>query len=193
MHLRGNYLAKYCAFGRNTLKFDFVLPRRLDQLFMRTLPHTRGCFVCGESNVTGLRLRFETDGRIVQTQFVPQLEHIGFRHVVHGGITATVLDEVMVWGCAIQTKRFAYCAELNVRFLHPIRPGSLVVVQGELVVNRRNKLFETRGEVRAERGLVLATATGKYLPIKDEEAREFAVDFVGDVSVLGLGDSKAPD
>src|SRR5436305_752733 len=33
---------------------------------VKTLPHTRSCFVCGESNPVGLKLRFETDGRIVQ-------------------------------------------------------------------------------------------------------------------------------
>jgi acyl-coenzyme A thioesterase PaaI-like protein len=63
---------------------------------MRMLPHTRSCFVCGESNPAGLNLRFETDGRTVQTRFVPRAEHIGFRQTVHGGLTATLLDEIMV-------------------------------------------------------------------------------------------------
>ena len=27
---------------------------------MKLLPHTRSCFVCGESNPAGLKLRFET-------------------------------------------------------------------------------------------------------------------------------------
>jgi hypothetical protein len=31
-----------------------------------------------------------------------------------------LLDEIMVWACAVQTKRFAFCAELNVRFLSRI-------------------------------------------------------------------------
>ena len=109
---------------------------------MRVLPHTRSCFVCGESNSSGLRLRFETDGRRVQTRFVPGPDHAGFKQTVHGGITATVLDEIMVWACAVATRRFAYCAELNVRFLQPLRPGEEALVTGELVNNRRDKLFE---------------------------------------------------
>ena len=90
---------------------------------MRALPHTYSCFVCGESNPIGLRLRFETDGRMVQTRFVPRPEHIGFKQTVHGGLIATLLDEAMVWACAVQTKRFAFCADLNVRFLNPVKPN----------------------------------------------------------------------
>ena len=147
---------------------------------MKLLPHTRSCFVCGESNPVGLNLRFETDGRLVQTRFVPRVEHVGFRQTVHGGLTATLLDEVMFWACAVQTKRIAFCAELNVRFLNLVRPGEALTATGELVSNRRGKLFEAKAELRNQAGLALATATGKYLPIKDAEVREMATDFVED-------------
>jgi uncharacterized protein (TIGR00369 family) len=147
---------------------------------MKLLPHTRSCFVCGESNPAGLKLRFETDGRLVQTRFVPRAEHVGFRRTVHGGLTATLLDEIMVWACAVQTKRFAFCAELNVRFLNPVRPGEALVASGELVSNRRGKLFEAKAELRDKAGLVLATASGKYLPIKQAELADMVTDFVED-------------
>jgi acyl-coenzyme A thioesterase PaaI-like protein len=147
---------------------------------MKELPHTRSCFVCGEFNPIGLKLRFETDGRIVQTRFVARSEHIGFKRTVHGGLVATVLDEIMVWACAVQTRRFAFCAELNVRFISPLEPGDEVAVTGELVANRRDKIFEARAELRREAGSRLATATGKYLPIRAAEAADMATDFLGD-------------
>ncbi len=103
---------------------------------MRELPHTHSCFVCGDSNAAGLKLRFETDGRIVRTRFTPRPEHIGFQQTIHGGIIATVLDEIMVWACAVPTRRFAYCAELNVRFAYPHAPGEEAAGHGgELVSN----------------------------------------------------------
>jgi uncharacterized protein (TIGR00369 family) len=147
---------------------------------MKTLPHTRSCFVCGESNPLGLNVRFETDGRCVRARFVPRPEHVGFRQTVHGGLVATLLDETMVWACAVQTKLFAFCADLNVRFLNPVRPDQPALATAELVVNRRNKIFEAKSELRDEAGLVLATATGKYLPIKQGQAEDWATDFVGD-------------
>ena len=145
---------------------------------MKELPHTRSCFVCGESNPAGLNLRFETDGNLVQARFVPRPEHVGFKATVHGGLIATVLDEIMVWACAARTKKFAFCAELTVRFLHPLKPGHEVILSGELLQDRR-KLFEAKGEIRDSAGIVYASGTGKYLPIRDADAADMATDFVG--------------
>jgi uncharacterized protein (TIGR00369 family) len=147
---------------------------------MKTLPHTRSCFVCGESNPVGLKLRLETDGRTVQTRFTPRPEHVGFKQVVHGGILATVLDEIMVWACAVQTGRFAFCAELKVRFVKSLQPGDEVIATAELAANRRDRIFEAKAEVKSRAGEVLASASGKYLPVKQAELTELATDFVGD-------------
>ena len=149
---------------------------------MKELPHTRACFVCGEFNPSGLKLRFQTDGHVVQARFVPQTEHVGFQETVHGGIIATLLDEVMVWACAVQTRRFAFCAELNVRFTHPVHPQQHVFASGQLVSNRRGKLFEARAELKDDNGVLLASATGKYLPVKEPDLRSLAGDFLGDPS-----------
>jgi acyl-coenzyme A thioesterase PaaI-like protein len=153
---------------------------------MKALPHTHSCFVCGDANPSGLKLRFETDGRVVRTRFRPCAEHVGFKGVVHGGITATVLDEIMVWACAVVTRQFAYCAELKVRYLFPMSPDVETVVTGELVENRKGRIFEAKGAVCDITGRIHAEATGKYLPIKDADLSQLVTDFVGDASWLQL-------
>ncbi len=155
---------------------------------MKQLPHTHSCFVCGQSNPRGFNLRSETDGKIVRTRLIFGSEHVGFKHTVHGGLTATVLDEIMTWACAVGAKRFAYCAELNVRYLHPVRPGKLLHAEAELVSNRRGRLFEARGELKDGQGTVLASATGKYMPLKEADAAGMSTDFIGDLGwVLAPG------
>ena len=159
---------------------------------MKVLPHTHSCFVCGESNSIGLKLRFETDGRLVRTRFVPRLEHVGFKQTVHGGLIATLLDEIMVWACAVQTKRFAFCAELNVRFHNPVAPGMAANAIAELAANRKNKIFEAKANLSNDSGLILATATGKYIPVREMDAREMARDFVEDPAWLFEADGLNP-
>ncbi len=155
---------------------------------MRELPHTHSCFVCGESNPHGLRQRFETDGRLVQARFTPRPEHAGFQGVVHGGILATLLDEIMVWACAVQAKKFGFCAEMTVRFQHPARPGEELLAEAELAENRRGRVFEAKAELRNAAGQVVASATGKYMPIREADLAELQRDMVGDASwVLGPG------
>jgi len=151
---------------------------------MLKLPHTKSCFVCGLNNPLGLKLDFETDGHIVRARFVPRPEHVGFSSTVHGGLISTVLDEAMVWAVGVRTKRFAYCAELNVRFLQPARPHEELMVVAELVDNRRNKLFQAKAELQNPRGAVHATATGKYLPVKEEHLAEMLGDFAENTESL---------
>ena len=151
---------------------------------MQPLPHTRSCFVCGEANPLGLNLRLTTDGRIVQTKFRPRPEHAGFRGVVHGGLIATVLDEAMAWLPAVHARRFVFCAELTVRFLNPMSPGAEVLVTAELVANRKDRIFETKSTAQTAEGLTLATATGKYLPLKTTDLAGMAEDLVGDTGWL---------
>ena len=146
---------------------------------MRPLPHTRSCFVCGEANPLGLNLRFETDGRLVRAKFSPRPEHNGFKGVVHGGVISTVLDEIMFWACATQTRRLAFCAELNVRFLTPMPPGGEFVATGELVANRKDRIFEAKAAMHDAAGAALATATGNYLPMKNADLSAMAEDLVG--------------
>jgi len=147
---------------------------------MRELPHTHSCFVCGEANPLGLKLRFETDGRVVHTRFVPQADHMGFKDVIHGGLLATVLDEIMVWACAVQTRQFAFCAEMSVRFRRSAKPQDALLVTGELVANRHGKVFDAKASVTNAGGKILAEATGKYMPIRNPDLPPMLGELVGD-------------
>lgn len=57
-----------------------------------------------------------------------------------------------------------------------------VLATAELVANRRNKIFDAKGELRDPTGVLLASAMGKYLPLKETEVPEMLRDFVGDAS-----------
>ena len=176
----GNIKAGWIGWKRSKIFFLAYSSHTSPICQMRKLPPSRSCFVCGECNPIGLKLELETNGRMIRAVFVPRAEHIGFKQTVHGGILSTLLDEMMAWACAVQAKRFAFCAELQVRFLHPVRPGEEITALGELVTNRRGKLFEAKAELRNQQGTLLASAMGKYLPVKEIDVAEMAGDFSGD-------------
>src|SRR5687767_3985137 len=125
---------------------------------MIELPHTHACFVCGESNPIGFRLRFFRHEGAVVSSFIAEKHHCGFRETIHGGLIATVLDEAMAWVCIAETNKFAYCGELNTRFLEPLLPGVKVNVTARLIANRRDRIYETDSEITGEDGKVYAKA-----------------------------------
>ncbi|MGV3774005.1 MAG: PaaI family thioesterase [Verrucomicrobiales bacterium] len=127
-----------------------------------------------------MQQKFHTDGQEVHTHFVPKPDHVGFSTVVHGGIVATLLDEIMVWACAVQTSSFAYCAELNVRYQKPVLPEKAYIARARLDENKKNRIFISSGEVVDEQGVVYATSTGKYIPIPWEQAVKMFADFEGE-------------
>ena len=149
---------------------------------MEILPHSLGCFVCGVRNPLGLGFDLVTDARLVECRFRYRTEHCGFRGTIHGGLIATVLDEAMAWVIGVHARRFAYCGELNTRFLAPAVPDVDLVARAEMVENKRGRLFLTRSDLRDGTGALLAEATGKYLPIPETRHGAMLADFAEDAS-----------
>ncbi|RME94045.1 MAG: PaaI family thioesterase [Verrucomicrobia bacterium] len=150
------------------------------------LLRSRGCFVCGVGNPAGLKLAFRRENGEVRAEWTPRPEFAGYKGVVHGGLSATVLDEAMTWACAVASQRFCYAAEMTVRYLAPVRPGETLTVRARLTANRRQRLFEAAAELTGPDGRPRATASGKYLPIPPEALTGMADDFLGDAAAFGL-------
>jgi acyl-coenzyme A thioesterase PaaI-like protein len=152
---------------------------------VKQLPKTRSCFCCGESNPLGFRFDLAQSGDVVETRFSFKPEYCGFPGVVHGGLITAALDELMAWAVGISAGRFAYAAEINVRFLQPVAPGVSVLGRGRLVENKRNRLFLPEAEILSDDGAVIhAASTGKFLPLPDAAERKLRSEFIGDADFL---------
>lgn len=153
---------------------------------MPTLPHTRSCYVCGLQNGLGFRLDLTEENQVVESRFQFKPEHCGFPEVVHGGQITTILDEMMAWAIGVSTKRFAYCAELNVRFVRPVSPGIDVIARGKLVENKRGRLYFAEAQILGADGDLMAEAHGKFLPLPESGQKAMRLEFLEDpTSVLG--------
>ena len=144
------------------------------------LPHTSGCLVCGRDNPHGLKLDLHVNPEtgVVTLGFTPRPEHIGFEGIVHGGVIATVLDEVMVWAATWAGRRFCVCGELTTRFRREAAVGRVLVVTAKVESNRP-RLLVTSAEVRdAESGELVATGTAKYVPVPPDRNRSFVETLV---------------
>lgn len=129
------------------------------------LPHTTGCLVCGRDNPYGLHLHLSVnDAGVVVCEFVPTIHHIGFEGIVHGGLTATVLDEAMVWAATWAGKRFCVCGEMTVRFRRSALVGQPLRVEAR-IKSSRSRLIESESQVTDAAGNLLAQGYGKYVPV----------------------------
>lgn len=104
-----------------------------------------GCFVCGLQNPIGLNLKFVSDGETVRTEFSPKPEHEGYKGILHGGILAAIIDEVMI---KVPLARNIVCltASMEVRFKSPATIRDTLYFEG--------KIEEHKGGSSAQRELV---------------------------------------
>ncbi len=116
------------------------------------------CFCCGSKNPIGLKLTFEPtpEGRL-RTIWRPRKEHQGFKDIVHGGLVATVLDEVMIrmlYHRGIE----AVTGTLDTKLMKPLRWGRDYRFEAWLVQDRGRAVlteaeaFDAEGGERVARG-----------------------------------------
>lgn len=119
------------------------------------------CFACGAANPIGMRLHIELGEGTARTTWVVGDDHVGWSDKLHGGIAATLLDEVMAWACS-SFDAWAVTAEMSVRYRSPASPGEELTAEAR-VVERRRRIYEVRGEVRGADGRLVAEGSGRYL------------------------------
>ena len=126
------------------------------------------CFGCGGGNPRGMRLVFELDesSQHVIGSFRLGPEYQGATGFIHGGIIATVLDEVMSKVSRFSNVR-AVTAELTVEYLKPVRVDEELRVEG-FSKRRDGRDLYHEGEIRSAAGVVLARGRGRFVIIDPE-------------------------
>jgi uncharacterized protein (TIGR00369 family) len=119
------------------------------------------CFACGGGNPIGMGLNIEFGEGTARAAWTVGEHYVGWSDKVHGGIIATLLDEVMAWAPS-SFDSWAVTAEMTIRYRSPASPGEELVAEGR-VVERRRRIYEVRGEVRGADGRLVAEGTGRYL------------------------------
>lgn len=123
------------------------------------------CFGCGGANPRGMKLAFERDDarRRIVGRFRVGAEYQGSTGLLHGGIIAVLLDEVMGKVCRFSDAR-AVTAELSVEYLRPIRVDEEIVVEG-FEARRDGRSFFHEGEIRNTAGRLLARGRGRFVVV----------------------------
>lgn len=119
------------------------------------------CLVCSGSNPYGLALQFEVapDGILSAAfQANPVLE--GYQGLLHGGITASLLDGAMT-NCLFAQGIVALTAELRIRYFTPVLIGSEIRLRA-WIQERHPPLYQVQAELTQE-DCVRAAASAKFM------------------------------
>ena len=101
-------------------------------------------------------------------------EFEGYKGIFHGGVIASLLDEVMI-KAILARDLYTVTAEMTVRFQLPVHTGDRIRLLGR-ITSHKGRMYRTEGSAIGDDGQVFATATGVYLEAK-KELKDELLDF----------------
>lgn len=130
------------------------------------------CFGCSPDNPIGLHMKFYEEGDFVLCNWEPVRHFGGYKNVLHGGIQATLLDEIAAWTVQVKLRTAGVTANIDLKFRKPVftdKGNLLLKAHIEKVEKRiasvRTELINSQQDLCCD-GLV------KYFIYPEEIARE---------------------
>ena len=150
------------------------------------------CFACDPNHTSGLRLEFFIEGDVVVSHWQPTAGFEGYPGVVHGGIQATLADEIAGWYLHAVAGVAGVTKEINVKYHAPARTKD-----GPFRIEARAKAFETRRadiavSITGNGGKLLTTAECRYAIFSDAVARK-RLHFPGIEAFVAGSDGAKPE
>jgi uncharacterized protein (TIGR00369 family) len=90
------------------------------------------CFGCAPDNPLGLALEFFEDGEDIVATWTPSEHYQGYNRVLHGGIQATLLDELASWVVFVKLETSGVTQGMEVSYRRPSFVGKPVTVRARL-------------------------------------------------------------
>jgi uncharacterized protein (TIGR00369 family) len=129
------------------------------------------CFACGTLNTHGLHLDLHVEHGRSWVELAYEQRFQGWDGIAHGGIIATILDEVMAWAL-VGADNWGVTARLSIDFKQPVTIGQRIRAEGWITRTRRRIVDTEARVVDAASGQVLASATGVYMAADETRKQE---------------------
>jgi uncharacterized protein (TIGR00369 family) len=129
------------------------------------------CFGCCPENEFGLRLKFIEKEDYLESEWEPAAYFQGYKNILHGGIQASLLDEIGGWAVYVKLGSAGVTSHLVVKYKKPVR-----VDEGKLKLRAKITKFERRiatieAELISSKGISCAEAVIEYYVLPEEKAK----------------------
>ena len=154
---------------------------------MKKQPNSRMCFICGLENPIGLQLKiYELEPGVIETTYMAPEHFQSYPAVLHGGIVATILDEISGrahMGDPSQP-RLMFTAKLEVWYRNNVPIGKPLRIVGK-AGKTKGRLAESWAGIYDEAGTLLAECKSLLIDVP--------VEIINNVDHEALGWKIYPD
>ncbi len=139
-------------------------------------PYTRlegyNCFGCSPFNEMGLKMEFFEEGDFVLCEWKPSSNFGGYKNVLHGGIQATLLDEIASWTVQVKLKTAGVTAGIDIRLRKPVFTYENKIMIKANVQNLEKRIAFIQTWLYNSKEELCADGIVKYFVYPEEIARE---------------------
>ncbi|HOP84999.1 MAG TPA: PaaI family thioesterase [Syntrophorhabdaceae bacterium] len=128
------------------------------------LPGYKTCFFCRPAT-GGLGLEIQYADGTVFCEFIADQRFQGYDGMMHGGIVAGILDEVMWWALFVETKVISATTKMEIEFKRPIISKETYRAKGQVLEVIHNT-YNVTGIIENSSGHVCAKANGYFRRLK---------------------------
>lgn len=133
-------------------------------------PGARQCFACGDDNPIGMHLEgIRREGDEVRATLRPRAEFQSYPGMLHGGLSATALDEMMGYAAILLAGTWSATARMEVRFRAPVPYDVALELVGG-VAEARSGRVRAWARLHLPDGRVGAESSGLLVPLPPETA-----------------------
>ena len=132
------------------------------------------CFGCAPHSPEGLRMEFYEDGEEIVSIWHPRPEFQGWVDTLHGGIQATLADEISSWVVFRKFQTSGVTSKKEVRYPPPIHTSDAYIVLRARVEEQRRNLIRIAVRITdSEERLCTEAVCVYFLFPKEKAARDF--------------------
>jgi acyl-coenzyme A thioesterase PaaI-like protein len=131
-------------------------------------PNSSMCFICGMENPVGLKLRiYQIEPGIIETFYTAPDHFQGYPGILHGGIVATILDEICGRAHMGSSPRFMFTAKLEVKYRKNVPTGKIIKIIGK-AGRSKGKLALSWAGIYDDNDILLAEANATLVDLPQE-------------------------
>ena len=134
------------------------------------------CFGCCPGNPRGVHMRFYWDGEQVISVWRADPNFVSWIDTLHGGIQATLLDEICGWVVFYQLQTSGVTAKMEMRYRKPVSTLWPYVRLNARLVEQRHSVAVVHGEILSPESVCCAECTCTYFLYTGEKAREMGYE-----------------
>ena len=133
---------------------------------------TYHCYGCDPNSEQGLRMEFFEDGDYVVSNWHPRPEFQGWRDTLHGGIQATLADEIASWVVFRKFQTGGVTSRMEVKYHKPVRTTDDYITLRAKVVKQMRNVITIDVEIFNAADELSTTATCIYFLFPQQRANE---------------------